>query len=118
MQRKMESLRCLSDNAEFYNELVAGFQLDAERSILVLANAMGAGDYPAMREAVHALEGSSMELGAVGLASVAGEFRRLKPFELKSDRAKDLLEQLRQTLAATLQRLTDSSTRARDDRLH
>jgi|GEM_PF-475306 len=115
---KIASLRRLSDNAEFYTELVAGFQSDAERSILALTNAMGAGDYPAMREVVHALEGSSMELGAVGLAGVAGQFRRLKPFELNSDRAQDLLEQVRQTLAVTLQRLTDSSTRAKDDSLH
>ncbi|MGB5833934.1 MAG: ATP-binding protein [Thiohalocapsa sp.] len=115
---KLESLRRLSDDAHFFDDLVSGFQRDAERSISDIADALTSSDYPALRGAAHALEGSARELGAVGLAGIARSFRGLKPFELRSTRAQQLLGRLRDNLAMTSQRLTESVSDTKDDQAH
>jgi two-component system sensor histidine kinase RpfC len=113
---KLQSLRRLGGDIDgFYDELVRGFQRDAERAILDIAAALSSSEYPALRAAVHALEGSARELGALSLADVASQFRRLKPFELGSPRAEMLFEQLRDVLTSTLQLLTEPTAQSRDD---
>ena len=72
---KVESLRRLGEGGAFFEDLVAGFQRDAERSVAEISKALASSDYPALRGAVHALEGSASEVGAAGLAAAAGRFR-------------------------------------------
>jgi two-component system sensor histidine kinase RpfC len=115
-EEKLQSLRRLGGDIDgFYDELVRGFQRDAERAILDIAAALSSSEYPALRAAVHALEGSARELGALSLADMASQFRGLKPFELRSPRAEELLGQLRSMLSSTLQLLTAPLVQSQDD---
>ena len=114
---KLESLRRLGEDSAFFEDLIAGFQRDAERSVLEIAEALACSDYPALRGGVHALEGSASEVGAVGLAAAAARFRTLKPFELESSQAQELLAVLQRGLAATLERIKASDSGARGDQV-
>jgi two-component system sensor histidine kinase RpfC len=104
-QEKLASLRRLGGSSRFFDELVAGFQRDVRSAASRIDGALSTGDYPAMRGAVHAIEGSATELGAARLAAAARQLRSLRPFELGSARAEELRSRLRRTLATTLQLL-------------
>jgi two-component system sensor histidine kinase RpfC len=115
---KLQALRQLGAGADddFFDELVAGFCRDAEHTLTAIAGALSAQDYPALRAAIHALEGSAVELGAVGAAAGASRLKTLKPFELGSPRAQELLDQLRVILTDTSQLLTEPVAAAQRDR--
>lgn len=114
---KLESLHRLGEGGAFFNDLIIGFQRDAERSVMEIAEALSSTDYPALRGAVHALEGSASEMGAIGLAATAGRFRSLKPFELDSARARELFSALQQALAMALERIKESGAGSRGDQV-
>ncbi len=99
---KLASLLNLDQDGTFFPELAKGFQRDTERSVNTIAMALESADYPAMRAAVHALQGSSSELGANGLAAAAVRFRTLKPGELQSPQAEGYLTLLWEAHTATL----------------
>ena len=99
---KLDSLLNLDQDGTFFQELAKGFERDTERSVNAIAMALKSADYPAMRAAVHALQGSSSELGANGLAAAAVRFRTLKPGELQSPQAEGYLTLLREAHTATL----------------
>lgn len=104
---KLASIRQLGlgEDDAFFEDMIECFRVDAERGLTAIADALCAEDYPALRAAVHALEGSAQELGAVGVAVGTDRLRALKPFELGSARAQALLTQLRALVARTLQLL-------------
>ncbi len=106
---QVQALRQLGAGAEdhFFDTLVAGFCRDAERAVATIAEALAAEDFPALRGALHALEGSAGEVGAIGVVAAAKRFRALKPFDLGSARPRALLQQLRATLVSTSQLLLD-----------
>ena len=114
---KIESLRELDDDGEFFADLVAGFSRDVDRSLSDLASAIDAGDYAQLRNALHALGGSARELGALALVATAEEFKTLKPFELSSQRAKAMLTRLRQVKQETLMSLAEPQTESKDDQV-
>ncbi|WP_295878764.1 ATP-binding protein [uncultured Thiohalocapsa sp.] len=102
---KLASLRGLDAGSGFFEQLVSGFREDAERAVDGVAEALRDADYPALRRALHALEGSAVELGARRLVGAARRLRSLRPFELDSAQARRLLGELREILATTLQAL-------------
>ena len=99
---KLASILNLDQDGTFFPKLAKGFQRDTERSVNAIAMALESADYPAMRAAVHALQGSSSELGANGLVAAAVRFRTLKPGELQSPQAEGYLTLLREAHTATL----------------
>lgn len=108
--KKLQSLLLLCDGPDddFLNVLLGNFERDAQHGIDGVAGALAAQDYPALRDALHALEGSARELGATGLVARIQPLRELKPYELGSSRAHALLEQLRGTMQSTSQLLAES----------
>ncbi len=117
-EQTIQSLRALDDDGEFYADLVAGFSRDADRALDELATALGSGDYSLLRSALHALEGSARELGALALVATAEELKALKPFELSSQRARAMLSRLRQVKGDTLRSLTEWDSGSKGDRVH
>ena len=99
---KLDSLLALDQDGTFFQELATGFKRDTEHSVNAIATALKSADYPAMRAAVHALQGCSSELGAIGLVAAAVRFRALKPVELQSSEAEAFLRLLRQVHTSTL----------------
>lgn len=114
---KLDSLRQLGEGGTFFEELIGGFERDAARAVQEIAEALACPDYPALRAAAHALEGSSREMGAVGLADAAGRFRTLKPFELQTSRAQELLVGVRASLSDTLVQLKAAEPDRRGDQI-
>ncbi len=116
-KEKIESLRELDDDGKFYSDLIVGFSRDADRALNSLATALDAGDYAQLRSALHALEGSARELGALALVATAEELKALKPFELSSQRARAMLSRLRQVKQETIKSLTESDSESKDDQV-
>jgi len=114
---KLQSLQHLGAGPDdtFFEELVADFRRDADHAMTSIANALATEDYPALRAALHALEGSARELGAMALVVSATRLRALKPFELRSPRAQDMLKQLRAVGETTSQLLAKSVDAAQRD---
>jgi two-component system sensor histidine kinase RpfC len=105
---KIASLRRLGADSGFFDELVAGFEHDVQSAASRIDGALRDGDYPAMRAAVHAIEGSGAELGAARLVAAARQLRGLRPFELDSAHADELRGRLRRALATTLRLLREA----------
>ncbi len=113
-REKLEEILSLSGDAQFFAGLVAGFSRDVARALDRLGSALATRDYPLMREALHALQGSAAELGALRLTELCMEMRRLKPFELGSPQAATLLGQLRDVFEQTQRALAELSIRQHD----
>jgi two-component system sensor histidine kinase RpfC len=93
----------------FFEALVRGFQEDAEVAIADLAEALRSSDHSALRRAVHALEGSAGEVGAVRLVAAVRRLRGLQPCELESAGALALLAEVEQLLPMTLHLLEQAA---------
>jgi HPt (histidine-containing phosphotransfer) domain-containing protein len=106
-EAKLAELLQLGLDHAFFEELVSGFLRDGDSSLLELASAIDARDYPRLRGAIHALQGSAGEFGATRIVAVCGELKQLKPFELGSPRARKLLQDARQAFSRTSVVLTE-----------
>ena len=117
--QKLHELRRLasgSDEVSFLKELVEDFRRDAQNAVSSVADALGSNDYPALRAALHALEGSSRELGALGILRSVKQLKQIKPFELGSSRAQLKLEQLRSAVTTTSQLLSGYAAQTGEER--
>jgi two-component system, sensor histidine kinase RpfC len=63
--KTLKALEQLTPEASFLERLVAGYVQDAEEQLRVVTQAVEAGDVPGLRDALHAVGGSSGNVGAV-----------------------------------------------------
>ncbi|MDJ0776334.1 MAG: ATP-binding protein [Gammaproteobacteria bacterium] len=84
---KAEALAELSrlGGADFVQELVTNFASGGQKHIERMMNALQ-DDYLEYREALHALKGSSMEMGALRLANACESAEQVKPYDLGSEK--------------------------------
>lgn len=85
---------------QFIKTLVFNFQRDGERAIGRI-NAAVDDDYPEFREALHALKGSSIEIGAAKLHEVCRSGELLKPYDIGSDRCKKIAAEIERVFELT-----------------
>jgi two-component system sensor histidine kinase RpfC len=111
---KLRALLDLGGDSSFFEDLVAGFLRDSRRSLQKMAAALQDRDYPMLREAIHALRGSASELGATHLVALCATLRTLKPFELGTPRAVEMLDTMQHAYSATASLLTDFQHRDRE----
>jgi two-component system sensor histidine kinase RpfC len=64
-------------------------------------NAALASDYLEYREALHALKGSSIELGAKKLSSICGRGETLKPYDIGTAAIKEMAAEVEQAFNET-----------------
>ena len=102
---KLRALARLGSRPGFFDDLVAGFVCDGRRSLIRLTEALAEQDFPALRAANHALRGSAGEIGAALIVELTLELRTIKPHEMGSKRAGQILGKLRETFEATEQGL-------------
>jgi two-component system sensor histidine kinase RpfC len=76
----------LGDN-NFLHSLISNFQRDGKAHVARIKTAIY-NDYPEYREALHALKGSSIELGATMLADICQQGEQLKPYDIGSEAIK------------------------------
>ncbi len=85
-ESKLLELSKLGDH-DFLHSLIGNFQRDGKTHVDRIKNAM-LNDYLEYREALHALKGSSSELGATMLADVCQQGERLKPYDIGTEAIK------------------------------
>lgn len=113
-REKLDEILSLGGDPQFFAALLGAFYRDAGRAIERLAGSIATQDYPGMREALHALQGSTAELGALRLTELCVEMRRLKPFDLGSPRPVTLLSQVRQVFEQTQTALSELANAQQD----
>jgi two-component system sensor histidine kinase RpfC len=107
----LERLTSHESPTGFIDQLVQGFVTDATRNLRGLESSMRENDYPAMRNAAHSLIGTSAEVGARRMVCLCREIERLKPFEMPSDRARQLTAEVQQAFGATRVALQELANR-------
>lgn len=99
------SLREYSPNPAFLRTLLTGFVMEGQRHMETVQDALVRLDYPVMMEALHALKGSALQLGAMKLAQICREGEKLRVLDLMEKRLGPLPEQLPEVFRQTLQEL-------------
>ena len=110
----LDGLLQLGSGVDFLRELVKGYARDGRRNMELMQAAATEGDYAAYQDAAHALRGSSSELGAQELVRLCMEVRRLKPYDMASQRPQDLASQIHAAFEGVLVALEDYLSRHRD----
>ena len=98
----LDGLMQLGNGVEFFRELVSGYARDGLRNLDHLERAASEGDYPAFQDAAHALRGSSSEFGAQGLVELCLEAKRLKPYDMGTEKPRQLAQRAREAFEAVL----------------
>jgi len=101
----ISALRKISADENFISTLVDGFVNDGRRLLSDLQNAVDTRDYPALRNALHALKGSSSELGCKQLVTVCQNGHNIKPPDMQSTRPAELANQVGEVFERTIKEL-------------
>lgn len=97
----INDLKALGGGDQFMHELVDSFVEDGRKHLAIINKAI-TDDYYQYRESLHALKGTSTELGAEMLAALCREAEALKPAQINSSRMIELVEELNQAFEDTL----------------
>lgn len=108
---KLNSLSQLGTGSDFVSQLVNGFSRDGERLMAMMRQACDERDYPALRDAAHALKGSASELGGIELVQLCKQVEGLKPYDMASSKSADLVHDIDKTLSETCLNLSDYLSR-------
>ncbi len=95
-EKVLKGLLRLGSGVEFFAELVASFDHDAELLVKKMRRAVAEHDYPALQDAAHALHGSASEFGANRLVNLCVRIRQLKSFDMTADTPSELLKEVQQ----------------------
>jgi two-component system sensor histidine kinase RpfC len=95
----IRELSALGDYDFLFN-LIRNFQRDGVQHVARIKEAAET-DYPEFREALHALKGSSIELGARTLSDVCQQAESLKPYDIGSDTSKEMAAEVQKVFLKT-----------------
>lgn len=85
---------------EFLHNLIRDFQQDGGQHVARIIEA-AENDYPEFREALHALKGSSIELGARPLSDICQQAEALKPYEIGCDNSRKMAAEVQRVFLET-----------------
>ena len=105
----LEELNILGGDPEFVLSLVNNFATDGAKHIEKIKNSID-DDYLVYRESLHALKGSSTELGATRLVDICIEGESLKPYDLGGDKIHLICEELEYSFNNTVSALIRAAT--------
>lgn len=110
--RLISELEQLGGGEQFINSLVSGFEYDGRKHIDIINSAVF-DDYYQYRESLHALKGSSTEIGAIKLAGLTRQAEQIKPDQINSHEikqiARDISQVFNDSLVALKKTITDHS---------
>jgi len=95
-----EELASLGENSAFIENLVYDFLRDGKRHVSNIKKS-SVDDYPAFRESLHALKGSSTELGAHDLAKYCLTGESFKPYQIGGPEAARYADEISEVFART-----------------
>jgi two-component system sensor histidine kinase RpfC len=102
----IRELSALGDYDFLFN-LIRNFQRDGIQHVARI-NEAAEDDYPEFREALHALKGSSIELGARTLSDTCQQAEALKPYDIGSDTSKKMAAEVQRVFLKTSAALGDA----------
>lgn len=106
----ISELEHLGGGEQFINSLVNGFEYDGQKHVDIINNAVF-DDYYQYRESLHALKGSSTEIGAIKLAGLTRQAEQIKPDQINSHEikqiARDISQVFNDSLVALKKTITD-----------
>ena len=100
-------LAILGGGNTFVSQLINGFKEDGIKHIAIIKTA-AMDDYLRFRQSIHALKGSSSELGATQLVALCLQAERLKPYDVNSTLIIDLAENIDAAFLKTVTVLEES----------
>ena len=92
---------------DFLYNLIRNFQRDGIQHVARI-NEAAETDYPEYREALHALKGSSIELGARTLSDICQQAEDLKPYDIGSDTSKEMAAEVQRVFLKTSAALSNA----------
>lgn len=101
----LKQLEELTSNPTFLKDLIEHFERDGEELICEIEDAADRGDFSRFQDAIHALKGSSAQIGGVQLVNLCGEAEKLRSFALEPFSPMTLVMEIRRTFLATAQEL-------------
>ena len=101
----LHELSLLGDEPNFIKDLVENFIGDGTRHIERITDA-ASHDYLEFREALHALKGSSAELGANKLVDICLKAEALKPYDIETDRIQTMVREITRIFKLTTEALS------------
>ena len=101
----LHELSLLGDEPNFIKDLVENFIGDGTRHIERISDA-ASNDYLEFREALHALKGSSVELGANKLVDICLKCEALKPYDIGTDRIQSMVSEITRVFNLTAEALS------------
>jgi two-component system sensor histidine kinase RpfC len=101
----LHELSLLGDGPNFIKDLVEDFIGDGTRHIERITDA-ASHDYLEFREALHALKGSSVELGANKLVAICLKAEALKPYDIETDRIQTMVREITRIFKLTTEALS------------
>ena len=104
-------LTLLDNNPEFMKQLIESFEQDAQKHIRYIKNSMN-DDYPQLRESLHALKGSSSELGAEKLSEICRQAEQFKPYDIGTEKLSLIIEEIELNYNKTVEALNTISSKA------
>ncbi len=102
----IRELSALGDYA-FLHDLIRGFHRDGVQHVARINDA-AENDYPEYRDALHALKGSSIELGALPLADTCQQAEALKPYDIGGDASKKMAAEVQRIFLKTSAALSNA----------
>ena len=103
----LSDLRTLGGGEQFMHNLLDSFIEDGRKHLSIINEAVR-DDYYQYRESLHALKGTSTELGAVTLANLCRQAETLKPAQINSAEMIELVETLNRVFDDTLNTIREA----------
>jgi len=103
-------LDILGGDADFVPSLLKTFSIEGAKHILNIKISLHDDDYLEYRESLHALKGSSTEIGAGKLVETCLEGEAIKPYDMGSEKIQRLSEDLEEIFNRTVTALDNAVT--------
>ena len=103
----LNDLKTLGGGDQFMHNLLDSFEDDGRKHLGIINEAV-TDDYYQYRESLHALKGTSTELGASTLATLCRQAENLKPAQINSAEMIELVEELNHVFDKTLAAITEA----------
>ena len=103
----LHELDVLGDDPDFIKTLLRNFEQEGAQHVLDIRKSMH-DDYLEYREHLHALKGSATELGANKLVEVCLEGEALKPYDMGSNKIRQMSERIAEVFEKTVAALNNA----------
>jgi two-component system sensor histidine kinase RpfC len=103
----LNELSQLGGTEDFIQILIQNFSDDASKHLALIQDAVK-DDYLTYRESLHALKGSSTELGVYHLASLCIQGETLQPHQINSDEMHQLVKEIEETYTLSYSALKET----------